>query len=81
MEKINRLLRQIACIPIYGYRALIKPLLRPCCRFYPSCSAYAIEAIQHCGLLKGSLLTTMRLLRCHPWGGDGYDPLLKKEKF
>ena len=50
-------------------------LLPPSCRFQPSCSAYAIGAIQRYGAWRGGLLAVRRLLRCHPWGGSGYDPV------
>lgn len=46
-----------------------------CCRFYPSCSSYAIEAIQQFGCFRGGYLTLKRILRCHPWGKGGYDPI------
>jgi len=58
-----------------GYRYLISPLLGPSCRFYPSCSCYAEEAIEQHGALKGCYLTARRLLRCHPWHAGGYDPV------
>ena len=57
------------------YRAAISPLRPPCCRFYPTCSQYALEALRKHGPLKGSWLTLRRLSRCHPWGGSGYDPV------
>lgn len=57
------------------YRACISPLLPSSCRFTPTCSAYALEAITKYGPIKGSWLTIRRLLRCHPWGGSGYDPV------
>jgi putative membrane protein insertion efficiency factor len=65
--------------PIVGYRRLISPLLPPACRFHPSCSAYALEALQTHGPAKGLLLAVRRLLRCHPFtflgGGSGIDPV------
>jgi putative membrane protein insertion efficiency factor len=50
-------------------------LLPPSCRYQPSCSAYAIGAIERYGALRGGLLATKRILRCHPWGGSGHDPV------
>jgi putative membrane protein insertion efficiency factor len=58
-----------------GYQLVISPLLGPRCRFYPSCSAYAIEAITVHGPLRGSWLAGRRLLRCHPWNPGGPDPV------
>lgn len=57
------------------YQAAIRPLLPNTCRFTPSCSAYAIEAFQKHGAIKGLWLAVRRILRCHPWGGHGYDPV------
>ena len=62
-------------IPIYFYRVCISPLTPPSCRFTPTCSAYAVEAIKKHGPVKGLYLTVRRILRCHPWGGSGYDPV------
>ncbi|KAA1415395.1 membrane protein insertion efficiency factor YidD [Nocardioides humilatus] len=56
-----------------GYRALISPLYGEVCRYYPSCSAYALEAVQTHGSVKGSWLTVRRLARCHPWAAGGVD--------
>jgi putative membrane protein insertion efficiency factor len=60
---------------VHAYRWLISPMLGPSCRFYPSCSAYALEALERFGALKGSWLTVRRLGRCHPWHPGGYDPV------
>lgn len=57
------------------YQWVISPLLPRSCRFAPSCSEYAAEAIRRHGILGGSWLALRRILRCHPWGGDGYDPV------
>ena len=60
---------------IGAYQLLISPLLLPSCRFEPSCSHYAQDAIAEHGALRGVILAVKRLLRCHPWGGSGYDPV------
>ena len=57
------------------YRLAISPWLGANCRYEPSCSSYAIEALQVHGILKGSALAARRIGRCHPWGGSGYDPV------
>ncbi|MBK9184766.1 MAG: membrane protein insertion efficiency factor YidD [Moraxellaceae bacterium] len=62
-------------IPIRVYQYAISPLMAGHCRFSPTCSTYAEEAIQQHGMLKGSYLASKRILRCHPWGGAGYDPV------
>ncbi len=57
------------------YQLLVAPILPQSCRYYPSCSHYAIEAIDRHGPLAGLWLATRRILRCHPWGGEGVDPV------
>ena len=61
--------------PIRFYKYAISALMAGHCRFSPTCSTYAEEAIQQHGMLKGSYLASKRILRCHPWGGMGYDPV------
>ena len=60
------------------YQKGISPHFPPTCRFVPTCSSYAIQAIERFGAIKGSFLAIKRLLRCHPWGGHGYDPVPEK---
>nr|WP_277999062.1 membrane protein insertion efficiency factor YidD [Moorella sulfitireducens] len=57
------------------YQIFLSPFLGNNCRFYPSCSQYAVEAITKYGILKGSIISLKRLARCHPWHPGGYDPL------
>ncbi len=57
------------------YRKNISPLKRPCCRFYPTCSEYALEALQKYGALKGGFMAIKRILRCNPFNKGGYDPV------
>jgi len=73
--RLTYLLRQIIILPIRCYKFFISPLLPPACRFYPTCSAYAAEAVLRHGVFRGTWLALRRLLRCHPWGGSGYDPV------
>ncbi len=61
------------------YQLFISPLLGSNCRFMPTCSAYATQSLKTYGLLKGSYLSFKRIIRCHPWGGSGYDPVPEKE--
>jgi putative membrane protein insertion efficiency factor len=61
--------------PIRAYKLLVSPLLPPSCRFTPTCSTYAVEAIERHGPLRGVWLGATRICRCHPWGGSGYDPV------
>ncbi|BBD54294.1 Putative membrane protein insertion efficiency factor [Planktothrix agardhii] len=63
---------------IKGYRLLISPLFPPVCRFHPTCSQYAIEALETFGIIQGSWLALKRILRCHPYHPGGYDPIPPK---
>ena len=65
------LLAQILALPIKGYRLIFSPWVGRSCRFDPTCSAYALIALERHGALKGSWLTVRRILRCHPWGAHG----------
>lgn len=69
------LLARIAALPVHAYRLILSPWLGFNCRFEPTCSAYALEALERHGALRGSWLALRRILRCHPGGGSGYDPV------
>lgn len=82
MRRINKrkniIIRVIEAIMIgiiKFYKWCISPLLRPCCRYTPTCSEYALEAIKKYGPFKGGRLSIKRILSCNPWGGSGYDPV------
>jgi hypothetical protein len=62
-------------LPIYFYKACISPFTPASCRFTPTCSQYALEALKKHGPIKGLWLSIKRIARCHPWGGSGYDPV------
>jgi putative membrane protein insertion efficiency factor len=66
--------RALATLPIRLYSRLLSPLLPARCKYYPSCSAYAVQAIDRFGILRGSVLALWRLLRCNPFSHGGYDP-------
>ena len=67
--------RKLFLALIRCYQLCISPLIPPRCRYTPTCSQYAIEAVRKYGALKGGWLALKRLARCHPWGGCGYDPV------
>jgi uncharacterized protein len=66
---------RVFLILIRGYQLGISPMLPAACRYTPTCSAYAAEAVGRFGAARGGWLAVRRLLRCHPWGGSGYDPV------
>lgn len=78
-RKLAETLKKIAILPfvllIQFYRKCISPYTPSACRYTPTCSQYALEAFRKYGPFKGMWLTVKRLLRCHPWGGSGYDPV------
>lgn len=80
---MSKTLTKTLIAPIRAYQLVISPLLGPRCRFYPSCSHYAIEAIERFGVVKGSGLALRRISRCHPLNPGGVDPVPKiaPEKF
>jgi putative membrane protein insertion efficiency factor len=88
--QMNRVIGSIVLLPrnvgvlvLRAYRAVISPLYGDVCRYYPSCSAYALGAVQEHGLVIGSALTARRLARCHPWAEGGIDdvPLRRKRRY
>lgn len=68
-------MKQLLLGPIRFYRRFISPHTPPSCRFQPTCSEYAYEAVDKYGILKGGRLAAWRILRCNPWGGNGWDPV------
>ena len=68
-------MRHIFILIIKGYKRVISPLLPPSCRFYPTCSEYAIQAFSKYGVIKGGAKATWRVLRCNPFNKGGFDPL------
>jgi uncharacterized protein len=72
---ISASLRFLVLLPIRFYQWVISPFLPAACRYQPTCSAYAVEAVSRHGVFAGGWLALRRLLRCHPWGGSGFDPV------
>lgn len=72
-------LAHIAALPVRAYRLLLSPWVGSNCRYQPTCSAYALEALERHGAVKGSWLAARRIGRCHPWGGSGYDPVPERD--
>lgn len=75
LEMLSRGVSIVLSLPIHFYRYCISPMLPASCRFTPTCSQYALEALRKHGPIKGLWLTIRRISRCHPWGGSGYDPV------
>ena len=73
-EALWRLPRQVLVGVVRVYQTVVSPLFPPQCRYTPSCSQYAVEALQRYGAVRGAILATWRILRCNPWGGHGHDP-------
>jgi len=72
------LLAHIVALPVRAYRLLFSPWVGQSCRYQPTCSAYALEALEIHGAVKGTILAARRVGRCHPFGSDGYDPVPTK---
>jgi putative membrane protein insertion efficiency factor len=75
------LLRRIAVAPIRAYQAVLSPALGQRCKYYPSCSEYAAQAISRFGILRGLVLAVWRLLRCNPFSSGGFDPVENQRLF
>ena len=77
-KAIRWVIIRLLMLPVYFYKYAISPLTPASCRHIPSCSQYALEALKIHGPFKGLYLATRRILRCHPWGTHGYDPVPPK---
>ncbi|MEM1336830.1 MAG: membrane protein insertion efficiency factor YidD [Bacteroidota bacterium] len=79
LKALIQIVKYIAIGAVRFYQLAISPMLPSSCRHQPTCSQYMIDAINEWGVVRGLILGTKRLLRCHPWGTHGYDPVPKKE--
>ncbi len=75
LHQLSGALSWLLCLPIVFYQTCISPFTPPACRFTPTCSEYAKQALKKHGPVKGLALAVWRILRCNPWGGSGYDPV------
>lgn len=80
MATITQVPRKSLILLLHVYRYFISPVLKPCCRFHPSCSCYAQQALERYGILRGGWLSIHRLLRCHPLHRGGFDPVPENRK-
>jgi uncharacterized protein len=80
-ERVQPKAGALLTLPIRAYQLLVSPIFPPSCRFLPSCSDYAREAIERHGARRGLVLALRRLARCHPWGGSGWDPVPESGAF
>lgn len=78
-NEMQTIFKYVLIILIKGYRLILSPILGPSCRFQPTCSSYALEALEKHGLIRGTWLTIKRLAKCHPWGDYGIDPVPEKK--
>jgi uncharacterized protein len=74
-------IRKLVVLPIRAYQLLISPMTGDRCKYYPSCSEYAVQAVGRFGILRGLILAGWRLLRCNPWSRGGYDPVEEQRLF
>ena len=75
------LLRRLVVLPIVAYRRFVSPAIPNRCRYHPSCSAYALQAVEEFGILRGLVLASWRLVRCNPWSRGGHDPVEAQRLF
>jgi putative membrane protein insertion efficiency factor len=78
---LTRFLRAAFLSPVRLYRRVLSPMLPPRCRYHPSCSAYAVDAVDRYGILRGGVLAAWRVARCNPWSLGGHDPVEAQRLF
>jgi putative membrane protein insertion efficiency factor len=78
---VKRFLRELFLAPLHLYRRLISPALPPRCKYYPSCSSYAVQAVRELGVIRGSIVAAWRVVRCNPWSLGGVDELADRRLF
>jgi uncharacterized protein len=81
LARITHAARELFLLPLHAYRAVISPNLTPRCRYYPSCSAYGVQAVRELGVVRGSIVAAWRVLRCNPFSAGGVDELADRRLF
>jgi len=81
LSTLARALRELALLPVLVYRRAISPALPSRCKYYPSCSAYAVQAVRELGVVRGPIVAAWRLARCNPWSHGGVDELADRRLF
>jgi putative membrane protein insertion efficiency factor len=76
-----RIVRELFLLPLHLYRRVISPVMRPHCRYSPSCSEYALDAVREYGVIRGAVLAAWRVMRCNPWSHGGVDPVARQTIF
>ena len=78
---MSALARRVAVAPVLAYQRVVSPLLPRRCKYEPTCSAYAVQAVRELGVVRGTILAAWRVLRCNPWSHGGYDPVAARRLF
>jgi putative membrane protein insertion efficiency factor len=81
VKRLTHVLRELFLLPLHAYRAVISPNLAPRCKYYPSCSTYAVEAVRELGVIRGSVVAAWRVVRCNPFSHGGVDELAGRSLF
>ena len=79
--RFTYLVRELFLLPLHAWRAVISPNLAPRCKYYPSCSAYGVQAVRELGVIRGSIVAAWRVLRCNPFSHGGFDELADRRLF
>jgi uncharacterized protein len=80
-HRLSELAAALLLLPVRGYRRFISPAIPARCKYYPTCSTYAGEAVRELGPVRGTIVAAWRLARCNPWSNGGYDPLSERRLF
>ena len=81
MKRLTHVLRELFLLPLHAYQAVISPNLAPRCKYYPSCSTYAVGAVRELGVIRGSIVAAWRVVRCNPFSHGGVDELADRSLF